>query len=121
MEAGASCPLRRGPLWSGPLHVVVEGDYRTRETLPGKAVQHRRGQAREIDFDDLLGAEELVKAAAEMAAGFDHDRTRPANIEVHHLEKDRVGALHPVRDDDNRDPAHSEGGAGPELEPQPGI
>src|SRR6267154_5957852 len=85
-------------LASDPFDVVIEGDDRAGQALPIEAVQHRRGQAREIDLDDLLRAKEFVKAAAEMPPRFDHDRTRPADVEPHHLKEDRVGALHPVGD-----------------------
>src|SRR5262249_59237069 len=79
------------------------------------------GEPGEMDSDDLPGRKELVETAAEMAARFDDDRARPAEVETHHLEKDRIGALHPVRDDDDGDSADPEGGAGTELEPQSGI
>src|SRR5436190_671345 len=88
---------------------------------PFEAVEHRRGKAGKVDFDDLLGAEELVETAAEMAARLDHDRPRSTDIEPHHLEKDRIGALHAVRDHDDGDPADLECGARSELQPQSGI
>src|SRR5438094_9367865 len=88
-----------------PFDTLVERDNRARQSGPGEAVEHWRGQAGEVDLDDLLGAEELVEAAAKMTARFDHDRAGPTDIKSHHLEKDRVGALHPVRDDDDRNPA----------------
>jgi hypothetical protein len=51
-----------------PFDIVVERDDRARQALPVEAVEHRRSQAGQVDFDDLLGPKELVEPAAEMAA-----------------------------------------------------
>ncbi len=55
------------------LAVVVDRQHGARHMPPGEARQDRAGQAGCIDLDDLIGAEELVEAAAEMAARFYHD------------------------------------------------
>src|SRR6201987_1523257 len=104
-----------------PFDVVVERNDGARQALPLEAVEHRRGQARQVDLDDLLRAEEFVEATAEMAARFDNDRSRAADVEPHHLEKDGVGALHAVGDHDDLDTPNPQRGARPELEPQSGI
>ena len=49
-----------------------------------------------VDLDDLLVAEELVEAAAEMAARFDHDHARGGDVQAEHLKEHRVGALEAV-------------------------
>ena len=104
-----------------PADIVIERDDGAGQPLPVEAVQHRGSEAGEVDFDDLFGAEEFVKAAAEVTTRFDDERPRPADIEAHHLEKDRVGALDTMRDDDDRGPADSDCRARPEFEPQTGI
>ena len=57
------------------VHAVsaIERQHRARQMLPGEARQHRAGQAGGIDLDDPRVVEELVEAAAEMAARFHHD------------------------------------------------
>ena len=95
-------------LGSDPFDIVVEWDDRAGQALPVEASQHRRGEAGKVDFDDMVGAKELVEAAPEMPARFDDDRARPGDVEPHHLEEDGVGALHPPRHDDDGDAADGE-------------
>src|SRR5437763_17045978 len=85
-------------LGSDPFDIVVEWDDRAGQAFPLEAVQHRRGEAGQVDFDDLVRSEEFVEAAAEMPARLDNDRARLGNVEPHHLEKYRLGALYAVRD-----------------------
>src|SRR5713101_6489914 len=80
-----------------PSHVAIERHDGARQARPLEAVEHWRGQARKVDLDDLLVAEELVEAAAEMAARLDDDRVRLGDVETEHLEEDRVGALRAQR------------------------
>src|SRR4051794_21343560 len=96
-----------------PFDAVVERDDWPWQAGPIEAAQHRRGEAGEVDLDDLLGAEELIEAAAEMTTRFDHDRAGPGDIEPHHLEKHRVGALHAMRDYNDGDSADPERRARP--------
>src|SRR5579885_2154763 len=56
-----------------------------------------------------------------MAARLDRDDPRRGDVEAHHLEEHRVGALGAVRHDDNRDAADAERRARAEGEPYPGI
>ena len=104
-----------------PFDIRVERDHRPRQPRPVEAPEDRRGQSREIDLDDLIGAEELVEAAAKMAARLDDHGARPADLEAHHFEEDRVGALHPLRYDDHREAADLQRGAGAKRQPHAGV
>ena len=73
--------------------VVVDRQHRARHVPPGKARQDRAGQAGRIDLDDLLMAEELVEATAEMAARLHHHDARRGDVEAERLEEHRIGAL----------------------------
>src|ERR1700731_3166864 len=117
----AGLDRRRFSLRSHPFDIVVERNDRAGQALPFETGQHRRGEAGQVYFDDLVRSKELVEAAAEMAARLDDDRTCPGDVEPHHLEKDRIGALHAMRDHDDGDPADLERGAGSELKPQSGV
>src|SRR6516225_9069524 len=108
-------------LGSDPFDIVVEWDDRAAQALPVEAIQHRRREAGEVDFDDLVRSKEFVEAATEMPPRLDDHRAGPGDIEPHHLEKDRIGALHAMRNHDDGDAADLERGAGPELQPKSGI
>src|SRR5205823_1594166 len=79
------------------------------------------GEPRQIDLNDLIRPEEFVKPAPEMPARLDHDGARLADIDPHHLEEDRVGALHAMRHDHDGDAADYQCRARSEREPRPGI
>src|SRR4029077_4682280 len=68
-----------------PFNTLVERAHRARQAGPSEAVERRRRQAGKVDLDDLLGAEELVEAAAEMAACLYNERARPPDFDPHHL------------------------------------
>ena len=70
---------------------------------PWEARQDRTGQAGRIDFDDLIGTEELVEAAAEMAARFYHHDPCGTDVQAERLKEHWIGALISMRQDDHGD------------------
>src|SRR5262245_9063511 len=94
----------------GPSGVFVERIDRSWQLAPGEVCQYRRRQARAVDLVDLLGPEELVEAAAEMAAALDHDQPCLGDVESEHLELTRVHALAAMADHHELDAAEVEQG-----------
>src|SRR6478609_9732049 len=99
LRPGARGPLESNARGRRPGSLFVERVDRARQLGPGEVRQHGRGQARAVDLVDLLGLEELVEAAAEMAAALDHDDTGGGDVEAEALELARVHALAAVGDD----------------------
>src|SRR5258707_12254896 len=88
-----------------PGRLFVERIDRPRQLGPGEVRQYRRRQARAVDLVDLVGLEEFVEAAAEMAAALDHDDARLGNVEAEHLELPRAHALPRLADHHDVDDA----------------
>src|SRR4051812_1543221 len=79
--------------WRRPARFFVERVDRTRQLGPSEVREHRRGQARAVDFVDLFWLEELVEAAAEMPAALDHHDPGRGDVEPEALELARIHAL----------------------------
>src|ERR1700704_2303490 len=86
-----------------PGRLLVERIDRPRQLGPSEVRQDRRRQARAVDFVDLVGLEEFVETAAEMAAALDHDDPCLVEVEAEHLELPGVHALAAVADHDELD------------------
>ena len=80
--------------------------------MPLPAFEHGRGETFAVDLVHALGRKPGDEAGAEMAARFDDDGVRSADVEAEHLEEHRVERLHAVGDDDHRHAADAQRGGG---------
>jgi len=102
-----------------PCHIGIYRVHGPGDILIGHPAKHWCGQARGIYFHDLFVRENIVKAGAEMAAGFDYQATQRAKIHAETFDHHGFAALSALADDDHPHSANAKQRAGAQVHLDP--